>query len=167
MTAWDGEPAMLGVWGWWVVVTLATLIFGVRRWRLGAPGGRWAALAGLLGVGVGAVPLLALAGLLAAGAEGREVNDLMDLLAYRFAPVLWAASQLAVVAAVAAAWRHLDRARRGGDHFERSADIRSGVFQPPTDGGAVGNRPRPLRHEPAAGSRRYDPSRSAPDGGNR
>ena len=50
---------------------------------------------------------------------------------------------------------------QAGPALERSAEIRSGGFQPPTDGAAVSDRPHSLRREPAAGSRRYDASRFA------
>ena len=58
---------------------------------------------------------------------------------------------------------HLAALARG-----RRSPARSGGFQPPTGGAAVGRRTRSLRREPAAGSRRYDsrfPTRAVWAGG--
>ncbi|NNJ25789.1 hypothetical protein [Alienimonas chondri] len=111
MSLWEGEPITVGIWSWWVVITVATIVFGLRGWRRGAPGGRWALLAGVLGLSVGLTPWAAGLGLFLSGWDGREISDAMTFSAYYVAPWFWAASQLAVVAAIATAWRAMDRKR--------------------------------------------------------
>lgn len=109
MSLWEGELTTVGIWTWWFVITTATVVFGIRGWRRGAPGGRWALLAGVLGLGTGLAPWATGLALFLAGWNEPGLSDAMNVAAYGVAPVLWGASQLAVVAAVAAMWRTLDR----------------------------------------------------------
>ncbi|MFH5805231.1 hypothetical protein [Alienimonas sp. DA493] len=114
MSLWEGELTTVGIWSWWFVITTATIVFGIRGWRRGAPGGRWALLAGALGLGTGLAPWATGLTLFLAGWKEPALSAAMTAAAYYAAPVLWAGSQLAVVAAVAAMWRTLDRVRPPG-----------------------------------------------------
>ncbi|QDT15794.1 hypothetical protein [Alienimonas californiensis] len=111
MSLWEGELTTVGIWTWWFVITTATVVFGIRGWRRGAPGGRWALLAGVLGLGTGLAPWATGLAYFLAGRGEPALSEAMTAAAYFASPVLWAASQLSVIAAVATMWRMLDRER--------------------------------------------------------
>ena len=113
---WLPIAGLVGTMLWWLGLTAATAVVGLRRTRLRSPGGRWAAAGGLLGAAVPVMWLGYSAVIYASFAAGGnwmpgEVVDAAFGVAFTGC---WLGSQATVVVAAARIWRRLERGPKPG-----------------------------------------------------
>ena len=108
---WLPIAGLVGTMLWWLGLTAATAVIGLRRTRLRSPGGRWAAAGGLLGAAVPAM-WLGWSGVIYASMAGgwnwMPGETFTAVFGIAFG-VCWFGSQAAIVVAAARVWRRLDR----------------------------------------------------------